>query len=194
MYLNVYQPRPPCKGQVAAFFRSYRGHTFASSALMDPMTKAFIASVERFTEPNQIPLILFAKGQRKEEVALEHRALPRHGRHPVRRQGSGEDPVFRTAKRRNPETGQTYPWIVRSTVLVNHFYFYGRDADLGPFFLTFCSYFRYNAKLCINGHEYVKRQLAKKGIAFEALDNGDSQRLQQLCDGLSGDKIEETSR
>ena len=34
------------------------------------------------------------------------------------------------------------------------------------------SYFPYNAKLCINGHEYLKRQLAKRGVAFEALDNG----------------------
>src|SRR5947209_9629140 len=74
MYLNVYQPRLQCEGQVAAFFRAHRGHTFASSALMDPITKAFIASVERFTQQNQIPLIPFAKGQRKDDVALEHQA------------------------------------------------------------------------------------------------------------------------
>src|SRR5215470_5547911 len=62
-------------------------------------------------------------------------------------------------------------------------------------FLKFCSYFPYTAKLCVNGHEYVKRQLAKEGIAFEALDNGilscaDPRRLQQLCDGLSAAKID----
>src|ERR1700685_4321088 len=51
-------------------------------------------------------------------------------------------------------------------------YFYCVDEDFGPFFLKFCSYFPYNAKLCINGHEYLKRQLAKRGVAFEALDNG----------------------
>ena len=38
--------------------------------------------------------------------------------------------------------------------------------------MKFCSYFPYNAKLCINGHEGAKRQAAKAGIAFEALDNG----------------------
>src|SRR5262249_9753100 len=58
----------------------------------------------------------------------------------------------------------------------------------------FCSYFPYNAKLCINGHEYVKRQLAKRGVAFEALDNGikscaDPQVLQKLSDGLTSEKI-----
>ncbi|HKT21103.1 MAG TPA: hypothetical protein VJR06_00570, partial [Nitrososphaerales archaeon] len=196
MYLNVYQPRLQCEGQVAAFFRSHRGHTFASSALMDPMTKAFIASVESFTQHNQIPLILFAKGQRKEEVALEYRARFR-GSEGILFVGKAQEktPVFRTQKRRNPQTGQAYPWIVRSTAMVNQFYFYAVDEDFGPFFLKFCTYFPYNAKLCINGHEYVKRQLAKEGIAFAALDNGilscaNPQRLQQLCDGLSAAKID----
>ena len=196
MYLNVYQPRLQCEGQVAAFFRSHRGHTFASSALMDPMTKAFIAGVESFIQHNHIPLILFAKGQRKEDVALQYRERFR-GTEGILFVGKAQEktPVFRTEKRRNPKTGRAYPWIVRSTAMVNHFYFYGIDTDFGPFFLKFCTYFPYNAKLCLNGHEYVKRQLAKEGIAFEALDNGilscaDPRRLQQLCDGLSGAKIE----
>jgi len=196
MYLNVYQPRLQCEGQVAAFFRSHRGHTFASSALMDPMTKAFIASVESFTRQQQIPLLTFAPRQRKEDLALEYRARFQ-GTEGILFVGKAQEktPVFRTEKRKNPKTGQTYPWIVRSTAMVNQFYFYGIDADFGPFFLKFCTYFPYNAKLCINGHEYVKRQLAKEGIAFEALDNGilscaDPKRLQQLCDGLSGAKID----
>ena len=45
MYLNVYQPRLQTDRGVAAFFRCHRGETFASSALMDPMSKAFIAAV-----------------------------------------------------------------------------------------------------------------------------------------------------
>src|SRR5215212_4343745 len=103
--------------------------------------------------------------------------------------------VFRTEKRRNPDTGQTYPWIVRSTAMVNHYYFYGVDEDFGPFFLKFCSYFPYNAKLCLNGHEWLKRQLKKEGIAFEALDNGiqsceDPERLQALTRELAPHLIE----
>ena len=42
-----------------------------------------------------------------------------------------------------------------------------RRSDFGPLFIKFCSYFPYNAKPCLNGHEYLKRQLAKRGIAFE---------------------------
>jgi len=54
--------------------------------------------------------------------------------------------------------------------MVNHCYCYRLDEDFGPFFLKFCSYFPYNAKLCINGHEYAKRRLRKRGVWFEALD------------------------
>jgi hypothetical protein len=79
--------------------------------------------------------------------------------------------------------------------MVNNYYVYAVDRDFGPFFLKFCSYFPFNAKLCLNGHEYAKRQLAQDGIAFEALDNGvlscaDPKRLQRICDGLSAGKID----
>jgi len=141
-------------------------------------------------------LINFDKGQRKEDVAAQFRA---HFTKPegVVFVGKAQEKctVYRTAKRRNPHTGKTYAWIVKSTALVNHYYFYCVDRDSGPFFLKFCSYFPYNAKLCLNGHEYVKRQLEQQGITYQALDNGilscqDPKRLQALCDGLSAAKIE----
>src|SRR3954469_17263878 len=200
MDLNVYQPRLQTDRGVAAFFRFHRGETFASSALMDPISKSFIAAVERVVEQEQIPLLKFAKGQRKDDIA-KHYHDQSSGTEGILFVGKAQEktPVFRTEKRRNPETGQTYPWIVRTTAMVNHYYFYGLDDDFGPFFLKFCTYFPYNAKLCINGHEYVKRQLAKEGIAFEALDNGilscaNPRRLQQLCDGLSAPKIDKLLR
>jgi hypothetical protein len=73
------------------------------------------------------------------------------------------------------------------------------DEDFGPFFLKFCSYFPYNAKLCINGHEYLKRQLAKRGVAFEALDNGirscaDPKLMQRLCDENGQDSVHHPSQ
>jgi hypothetical protein len=196
MYLNVYQPRLQTDRGVAAFFRFHRGETFASSALMAPMSTAYITAVEHFVDQEQIPLITFAKGQRKDDIAKEHHARFQ-GTEGIVFVGKAQEktPVFGTEKRRNPDTGQKYPWIVRRTSMVNHFYFYGLDEDFGPFFLKVCTYFPYNAKLCINGHEYVKRQLAKEGIAFEALDNGilscaNPRRLQQVCDGLSAARIE----
>src|SRR5262245_2606801 len=196
LYLNVYQPRLQTDRGVAAFFRFHRGESFASSALMDPISKSFIAEVERFVEREQVPLITFAKGQRKDDIAKEYHAQFQ-GSEGILFVGKAQEktPVFGTEKRRNPDTGKKYPWIVRRTSMVNHFYFYGLDEDFGPFVLKICTYFPDNAKLCINGHEYVKRQLAKEGVAFEALDNGvlscaDPKRLRQLCDGLSAAKID----
>jgi hypothetical protein len=78
---------------------------------------------------------------------------------------------------------------------VNHYYFYCQDRDFGPFFLNFCSYFPYNAKLCLHGQEWLQCPLRQQGIGFEALDNGilscdDPPRLQSIAHHLSASKIE----
>jgi hypothetical protein len=196
MYLNVYVPALQRAGGVASFFRFHRGHQFASSALMDPITKAFIAQMEQFAKQEQVPVVLFEKGQRKDHVAAAYRQkFPAPEGVVFIGKAQEKTPVFRTQRRRNEQTGATYPWLVRSTAMVNHFYVYCMDRDFGPFFLKFCTYFPYNAKLCLNGHEYVKQQLANRGIGYEALDNGilscaDPQRVQTLCDGLSAEKID----
>ena len=200
MYLNAYIPRLQYKLGVVGFLRQHRGHPIASSALLQPISDAFIQSIEQFAQQQGIPVVTFAKGQRKDDVAQEYLARF-EGEEGIVFVGKAQEktPVFRTEKRRNPDTGQSYPWIVQATAMVNHYYFYGVDEDFGPFFLKFCSYFPYNAKLCINGHEYLKRQLAKEGIAFEALDNGiltcaDPERLQQLARELAPHLIERLFR
>lgn len=200
MYLNVYVPKLQYEQGVAAFFRYHRGHTFASSALMAPMSRAFVAAIEAYVRRHALSLITFAKGQRKDDVAADYLARFT-GEEGVLFVGKAQEnvPVFRTEKRRDPRTGRSYPWIVRSSAPVNHYYFYGVDRDFGPFFLKFCSYFPYTAKLCFNGHEYAKRQLTRAGIAYEALDNGflscaAPARLQAICDGLSAEKIEAFAR
>lgn len=196
MYLNVYQPKLQTDKQVASFFRFHRGHPFASSALMEPISKAFIDGIEAYVTEHNIPLITFPKKKRKDDIAAAYRSKfdQEEGIYLV---GKAQEKirVFRTEKRTHPVTGQKYPWIVSSTAMVNQYYFYGVDRDFGPFFLKFASYFPYNAKLCINGHEYAKQQLAKEKIAFAALDNGvrscaNPKRLQKICDGLSADQID----
>lgn len=196
MYLNAYVPQLQHEKGVVGFFRFHRGHTFASSALMKPISEDFVARLESFAREQGIPLIRFEKGQRKDDVAKEYLAGFK-GREGLLFIGKAQEktPVFRTERRRHPKTGQSYAWIVPSTGMVNHYYCYGVDEDFGPFFLKFCSYFPYNAKLCINGHEYLKRQLAKRDILFKPLDNGvlsceDPQRLQRLAETLTAERIE----
>ena len=53
--------------------------------------------------------------------------------------------------------------------------------------------------LCLNGHEWAKRRLEKKKIAYEALDNGflscaAPANLQQICDSLGPEEIDRVFR
>src|SRR6266700_2751925 len=195
MYLNVYVPRLQMEQGIAWFFREHRGQPVPSAALMSPMSRGFVAALDRFATQHQIPVVQFRKGERKDDVMAKHlRQFAQDEGVVFIGKAQEKTPVFRTERRTNPKTGQTYPWIVRSTAMVNHYYIYALDRDFGPFFLKFCSYFPFNARLCLNGHEYAKRQLAHRGIAFEALDNGilscaNPKRLQQICDNLSRDEI-----
>ena len=200
MYLNVYVPKLQFVGGVVFFLRQHRGQPFASSALLEPISRDFIAGLYRFAADQGVPIVDFAKGQRKDDLAHEFLA-GFEGDEGVLFVGRAQEkaPVFRTEKRRNPVTGATYPWIVRTTAMVNHFYIYAVDADFGPFFIKFCSYFPYTAKLCLNGNEWAKRQVAKAGIGFEALDNGfaaceDPERLQRICDRLDPARIDRLLR
>jgi hypothetical protein len=190
MYLNVYQPRL----QYAAGFVGYVHHQLdmpiASTAPLARVTDRFVTAVHRFAETERVDWVDFRKGQRKDDVMHEHLAAFTGGEGVVfigRAQEKAT--LFRTEKRRHPD-GTTYPWIVKSTGMVNHFYFYCVDADFGPFFIKFCSYFPFNAKLCINGHHWAQRQAAKAGIAFTAMDNAfaavdDVAGLQAICDRFS---------
>jgi hypothetical protein len=65
MYLNVYVPALQRAGGVASFFRFHLGHRFASSALMDPITKAFIAQMEQFAKQEKVATLFRRQGSEK---------------------------------------------------------------------------------------------------------------------------------
>ena len=200
MYLNVYVPQLQRVGGVVWYLRGHLGQRFASTAGVAPKTEAFVAKVERFVAERGVDLVSFAKHQRKDDVTQEY-LRDFDAEEGVLYVGRAQEKarVVRTERRRNLQTGMSYPWVVDSTAMVNHYYFYCVDQDFGPFFIKFCSYFPYNAKLCINGNEYAKCQLRRRGIAFEALDNGvlscaDPKALQRICDGLDDQKIDRLLR
>src|SRR6266542_1997733 len=94
MYCNLYVPQLQHVNGVVRFFRGHRGMPFASSALMDPISKTFVAGIHRYCR----------------------------------------------------DTGATYPWIVSSTGVVNHFYVYAVDADFGMFFSKSSTSFPFPSK------------------------------------------------
>ncbi len=196
MYLNVYVPLLQTAAGAAHFFREMRAAAWPSSVPMAPITERFVNAIKSYAQRNGIELVSFRRGERKDDRTREY----------LRRWTGGEGVLYigraqekarvlRTERRHDPRTGGAYPWLVESTAFVNHYYVYAVDDDFGPFFLKFCSYFPYNAKLCINGHEYLKRQLTKRGIAFEALDNGilrcaGPRHMQRLADGLTAARVD----
>ncbi len=81
--LNAYVPALQTEAGIAAFLTKHRGHRMASSVLLDPISRAFEAQIDRLINVDGVPKVEFER------------------------------------------------------------------EDLGPFFLKFCSYFPYTAKLCL---------------------------------------------
>jgi hypothetical protein len=194
MYCNLYVPRLQYASGLVGYVHRQLGLPVASTAPLAAITDRFTKNIRAFARQQQIPWVDFGKGQRKDDVMAEQLAAftAPEGVVFVGR-AQEKTPMFRTEKRRRPD-GSSYPWIVKTTGVVNHFYFYCLDADFGPFFVKFGSYFPYNAKLCLNGHHWAQRQAAKAGIGFTAMDNAfaavdDVAGLQAICDSLGPAQI-----
>src|SRR4051794_11731441 len=149
MYLNVYVPQLQHTGGLLGYVQRHLGLPIASTAPLAKITDRFVAAVHRFAKDEAIPWVDFVKGQRKDDVMHEHltRFTAAEGVLFIGR-AQEKTTLFPTERRRDDE-GKSYPWIVKTTGVVNHFYFYCVDADFGPFFGKFCSYFPYTARLCL---------------------------------------------
>jgi hypothetical protein len=193
--LTFRQPRLQYGQGIHRFFCQHRGNQFVSSALMLPMTEHFAADIHHYIDTRRLDLVRFARGQSKDQVAKGYLA-GKSGGDQILFVGVAQEKtrVWRTARRRDPATGRPYPWLYQEQAMVNHWYFYGFDADFGPFHIKFCGYFPYTGQIYFNGHEYAKQQCRKEGIAFTALDNAfgmvsDAEAVQRICDGLTDQKI-----
>jgi hypothetical protein len=187
VYLNAYVPALYSSGGVVGFLRR-QGQPIPSPALFGRITDGFKAGLRAWADGQHIPWIEFKRGERKDDVV-----------EPYRRRFVGSEGVvligvaqekakaWRGAKRvRDGFVSFDYVW---TTVCVTHYYVYFIDPEWGPGFLKVCGYAPYTLKLCLNGHEWAKRQLDKQGIGFAALDNGflrcdDPAALQAVCDRL----------
>ena len=199
MYLNVYVPGLQYPAGLVSYVHQQLGLPIASTAPLATITDRFGEAMRRFARDQRVPWVDFVRDQRKDNVMAEHLAefIADEGVVFIGR-AQEKTAVFRTEKRRDRD-GKAYPWIVKTTGLVNHFYVYALDADFGPFFLKFCSYFPYNAKLCLNGHHWAQRQAGKAGLGHTAMDNAfasvdDPAALQAICDRLGPEQIDRLLR
>lgn len=195
LYLNGYVPTLQSSGQLCAFLCDHLGNRIASPAAFRPLHDRFVQAVVSFAEHHLVPVVHFERGQDKEDVAARYRA----------RFQSAEGVVFIGVAQERQFSFKATKHIVpphavhfsfsRQAVAVNHYYYYLQDAEWGPAFIKVGTYLPYPVRVCLNGNEWVKRQLLKDAIPFDSLDNGflwcaDPKRLQQLASSLGPNDVQ----
>jgi hypothetical protein len=196
LYLHGYVPGLQRPGQLAYFLTEHRKNPFASPALLGQMTKRFVTAVKDYAEQGQIPIVAFKQGERKDDIARTRFARFRGDEGVVFIGVAQEyDRAFRSKPKRRRDGSAWRFDFYRASVAVNHYYFYILDREWGPGFIKFSTYVPFGVRVCLNGHEWVKCQLRKRGISYEALDNGflscaAPERLQKICDSLSADDVD----
>ncbi|SRR6266545_1212448 len=203
LYLNGYVPTLQRPGNLWWFFKEHRRCPIFSPMLLKKMVDTFLADIAAFADRNRIPVVHFAKHQRKEEVARQYL---RRFRHPegVVMIGVAQEmvPGFRIVqtqrrpRQRAPRKGPAPNFsIYRGSVHVNQYHFYILDRDFGLTFIKFSSYMPFGVRVWVNGHEWAKRQLERRRVRYQGLDNGflacdDPKALQGVCDSFSADHVD----
>src|SRR5258707_13254016 len=138
--MNVYVPQLQYAAGLVGYVHRQLGLPIASTAPLAKITDRFTAAVRRFAADERIPWVDFAKGQRKDDVMHEYlAAFEAAGRtEGVLFIGRAQEKnsVFRTEKRRRPDGG-SYPWIVRTSSVVNQYYIQCLDDGFGAVFIKF---------------------------------------------------------
>lgn len=177
IFLQAWVPKLQSVGQVCIFLNSQRGFPIPSSALFGRIGRAYVEEIHRFAADNQIPVVYFKKGENKEDRAKAYlQQAAKEGRGKVVMLGIDQEKAS-VWKSWVPKSQRHLPhphveWGRQMSGPINHFYFYIWDEDFGPSFIKTNAYAPYPIWVCLNGHEWAKRQLDKKGIDYTELDNG----------------------
>jgi len=173
LYLNAYIPELQRPESVKRFLERERT-PIASPALFQARSDVFVKNLHAYAESHGAPWIAFERGERKEDrmkplfAAAEAHLLPGLvGVGVAQERTTG----WKGTKRLLDHGGFTFGFS-RVSVFVNVYYCYIWDADWGPSFIKLSGYAPWGGRVYLNGHEWAKRQLAKRGIGYVALDNG----------------------
>jgi hypothetical protein len=196
LFLQGYVPRLMTEGMVVRFLLD-RGNPIPSPVLLGKIGRAYVAAIGRFADEHEIAVVRFVKGVSKEDTVRPYfERAEADGRTGVVLIGVAQEKAsaWRGWRDGGPD-GHPHFCFGRQTVFVNHYYFYVLDPDWGPAFIKTCAYAPFPVWLYLNGHEWAKRQAAKQGLGFEALDNGfrsceDADALEAICTALSAHHVE----
>jgi len=195
LYLDAYIPELQRPETVKRFLER-EATPIASPALFRARSDAFVANLHAYAEAHGAPWILFERGERKEDrmkplfAAAEACGVPGLVAVGVAQERTSG---WKGTRRSLDRGGFTFDFS-RVSVYVNAYYAYLWDADWGLSFIKLSGYAPWGGRVYLNGHEWAKRQLAKRGVRYVSLDNGfravdDPVLLDALTASLGPDQI-----
>jgi hypothetical protein len=187
---NVFVPAWQCAAVLVGLLTRCHGVQAISRAYLRSVSQEYHRFVQSLAERETVPIVTPPKGVRRDEwVAPFYRRL--HGRPGIAVILKSRE-AARIAVSYATRSGGHHIELYQR--FVQQYYFYIQDAEFGRLFIRMCPYLPFNARLLINGHEWLACQMRREGIRFRQHANAfltcsDPQRLQQLADGFSAQHI-----
>ena len=82
-----------------------------------------------------------------------------------------QGPTFRISLPKYPAKDPHYRIVAHQRSRFTHYYFYVRDAALGPMVVRVASFFPFQTAYYLNGHSFIEQELKRAGIGFRKHDN-----------------------
>jgi hypothetical protein len=191
MLLNAVVQTMQRPAMIVGFLDKYRHVPSISKAYFSKVSDDYHGFVRRLADAQQIPIVEPPKGVRREEWVEPF----------YQRFGARFGIVVILKSRENARIAVSYATpsggnrIEVVTRFVWQYYFYLRDPEWGRMFVRVSTYFPFNARVCVNQHEWLACQLQHQGIFFRKAANAfvqcaDPQRLQHLADSLTSSDLE----
>jgi hypothetical protein len=191
MLLNaVVQPMQQ-PAMIVGFLDKCRQVPSITRAYFRGVSEEYHRFVERLATDQRIPIVQPPKGVRREDWVEPF----------YQRLGSRFGIAVILKSRENARIAVSYATpsggnrLEVYTRFVWQYYFYCRDQDWGRMFLRICPYFPFNARVCVNQHEWLAHRLQQEGVFFRKAANAfvqcaNPERLQQLADSLTPSDLE----
>jgi hypothetical protein len=183
--------------QVVYFFRDVLGIPVVSKEVLSQRTNDYRDWVEAYARNHKIPMEWGEKGTRKEDYVVPAlRRMEKKNAYGVYFifKSMEQGRTFRISVPKFPTKDPNHRILAHQRSRFTHYYFYIRDAVLGPIIVRVASFFPFHATYWLNGHSFIEQELKRKQIGFRKNDNAflavdNVAELQAAADRLSAEII-----
>lgn len=179
--------------QVVHFFHQVLGLAVVDKEVLGQRTRDYQGWVEAYARNHHVPIEWGEKGVRKENYVLPAlRRMEKTNAYGVYFifKSMEQGRTFRISVPKYPTQDPNYRILAHQRSRFTHYYFYIRDAVLGPIILRVASFFPFHATYWLNGHSFIEQELKRANTGFRKNDNAflavdDVAALQAAADRLS---------